>query len=159
MEFVPNIESGCDGEQKTIIVKGKKGVEETRPLYTNKDTISGVVKVVPIPGKRVEHLGLRVQLLGEIELASEKGRPHEFVSLVRDLAPPGEFVSQQQFNFEFKSVEMEYESYRGSQVRLRYLVRVIMARSMGQSLIQDYFFEVQNPIPELPPPSGPIQVC
>ena len=39
------------------------------------------VKVTPIPGKKVDHQGIRVQLLGEIELASERGHPHEFVSL------------------------------------------------------------------------------
>lgn len=39
------------------------------------------VKVTPVPGKRVDHQGIRVQLVGEVELASERGHPHEFVSL------------------------------------------------------------------------------
>lgn len=39
------------------------------------------VKVTPIPGKKVDHQGIRVQLVGEIELAAERGHPHEFVSL------------------------------------------------------------------------------
>lgn len=39
------------------------------------------VKVTPIPGKRVDHQGIRVQLVGEVELASERGHPHEFLSL------------------------------------------------------------------------------
>lgn len=33
------------------------------------------------PGKKVEHQGIKVQLLGQIELASERGHPHDFVSL------------------------------------------------------------------------------
>jgi Vacuolar protein sorting-associated protein 26 len=37
----------------------------------------------------------------------------------RDLAPPGELTSQQLLPFEFNSVEMEHDSYRGLQVRLR----------------------------------------
>lgn len=31
--------------------------------------------------KRVEHQGIKIQLLGQIELASERGTGHEFVSL------------------------------------------------------------------------------
>jgi len=156
LEFLPT----ADGETpiRKTTVKGKRGEKEELPLFSNKDTIRGTVKIIPIPGKRVEHLGVRVQLLGQIELATEKSHPHEFLSLVRDLSPPGEIVSQQSLPFEFKAVEMEYESYRGSQVRLRYCVRVIIARSMGQSLIQDYFFEVQNPVDTIPTSGDSIQV-
>ena len=39
------------------------------------------VKVANIPGKKVEHQGIKVQLLGQIELASERGHPHTFISL------------------------------------------------------------------------------
>ena len=39
------------------------------------------VKVTPIPGKRADHQGIRIQLLGEVELASERGHPHQFLSL------------------------------------------------------------------------------
>lgn len=36
---------------------------------------------------------------------------------VRDLAPPGELTTQASLAFEFGAVEMQYESYRGAQVR------------------------------------------
>lgn len=39
------------------------------------------MKVANVPGKKVEHQGIKVQLLGQIELASERGHPHDFVSL------------------------------------------------------------------------------
>ena len=39
------------------------------------------VKVANIPGKKVEHQGIKVQLIGQIELATERGHPHDFVSL------------------------------------------------------------------------------
>ena len=38
---------------------------------------------------------------------------------VRDLAPPGDLTSLQTFSFEFNDVEMQYDSYKGLQVRLR----------------------------------------
>lgn len=101
-----------------------------------------------------------MQLVGEIELASERGYPHEFLSLVRDLAPPGEFSSQQTFPFEFRSVEMEYESYKGTQVRLRYMLRVTVVRGLGQTVVKEYPFWVRNPTPveDLPAAGAAIKM-
>lgn len=42
------------------------------------------------------------------------------VFAVRDLAPPGDLTSLQTFSFEFNDVEMQYDSYKGLQVRLRW---------------------------------------
>ena len=39
------------------------------------------VKVANIPGKKVDHNGIKVQLLGQIELASERGHPSDFLAL------------------------------------------------------------------------------
>lgn len=38
---------------------------------------------------------------------------------MRDLAPPGDLTTQASLPFEFGSVEMQYESYRGAQVGLK----------------------------------------
>jgi len=150
LEFLPSNGSDTGAVVSRVQVKGKRGDTELLPLFKSKDTVRGHVKVMPGPGKKLEHLGIRVQLVSEIVLNSDKAHPHEIISLVRDLAPPGDMMEQKTFPFEFKSVEMEYESYRGKQVTLRYSVRVIVARSMGQSLIQDHFFEVRNPISAIP---------
>ena len=45
------------------------------------------MKVANIPGKKVEHQGIKVQLLGQIELASERGHPHTFISLGTHMDP------------------------------------------------------------------------
>lgn len=39
------------------------------------------IKVANIPGKKLEHQGIRVQLLGQIEMKSERGAPNDFLSL------------------------------------------------------------------------------
>ncbi|KAK9821137.1 hypothetical protein WJX81_006664 [Elliptochloris bilobata] len=129
---------------KTASVKAKGSETETLPLFTNKDAVSGEVKVANVPGKKVEHQGIKVQLLGQIELASERGHPHDFVSLVRDLAPAGDLTSPQTYPFEFDNVEMQYDSYRGLQVRLRYLLRVTVTRGYGASVVKDFPFWVRN---------------
>ncbi|CAL8462753.1 g2286 [Coccomyxa elongata] len=140
---------------KTATVKAGGAETETLPLFTNKDTITGEVKVANIPGKKLEHQGVKVQLIGQIELATERGHPHDFVNLVRDLAPPGEVTSPQTLPFEFANVEMQYDSYRGLQVRLRYLLRVTVTRGYGGSISKDFFFWVRNYSPPPPPNNLP----
>lgn len=53
------------------------------------------------------------------ELYYDRGNHHEFVSLVKDLARPGEITQSQAFDFEFTHVEKPYESYTGQNVKLR----------------------------------------
>uniref|UniRef100_A0A4W6G7Y3 VPS26, retromer complex component B n=1 Tax=Lates calcarifer TaxID=8187 RepID=A0A4W6G7Y3_LATCA len=63
------------------------------------------------PGKRLEHQGIKIEFVGQI-LYYDRGNHHEFVSLVKDLARPGEITQSQTFDFEFTHVE-KYESYTG----------------------------------------------
>ena len=54
-----------------------------------------------------------------LELYYDRGNHHEFVSLVKDLARPGEITQSQTLDFEFTHVEKPYESYTGQNVKLR----------------------------------------
>ena len=53
------------------------------------------------------------------ELYYDRGNHHEFTSLVKELARPGEITQNTSFDFEFMNVEKPYESYTGTNVRLR----------------------------------------
>lgn len=53
------------------------------------------------------------------ELFYDRGNHHEFTSLVRDLARPGELTQSTSYDFEFVNVEKPYETYTGANVRLR----------------------------------------
>ncbi len=55
-----------------------------------------------------------------VELFYDRGNHHEFLSLSQELAAPGELKQSQTFDFNFKNVEKQYESYRGINVKLRY---------------------------------------
>ena len=56
------------------------------------------------------------------ELYYDRGNHQEFTSLVRELARPGEITQNASFDFEFIQVEKPYESYTGTNVKLRYVV-------------------------------------
>jgi len=53
------------------------------------------------------------------ELYYDRGTHHQFTSLVRELARPGELMENTGYDFEFVQVEKPYESYTGNNVKLR----------------------------------------
>ena len=54
----------------------------------------------------------------------DRGAHYEFLSLLQELAAPGEMRNNQSFDFEFKNVEKQYESYHGINVKLRYVLHI-----------------------------------
>ena len=74
---------------------------------------------VKLKGKKLEHHGIRVEFVGQIEMFYDRGNHHDFLSLVRQLDPPGELTGPKVYNFEFQQVDKPYESYTGTNVRLR----------------------------------------
>lgn len=62
----------------------------------------------------------------------DRGNHHDFLSLVRQLDPPGELnVPSKTYKFDFQQVEKPYESYTGTNVRLRYFLRVVIVRRLS----------------------------
>ena len=70
------------------------------------------------------------------ELSYDRGHPFEFVSMVQELANPGELKHTVSYDFEFKNIEKQYESYCGINVRLRYFVRVNIARRLAPIIFE-----------------------
>lgn len=65
------------------------------------------------------------------EMFFDRGNHYEFLSLGQELAAPGDLQHPQAFEFNFKNVEKQYESYWGINVRLKYFVRVTVSRRMA----------------------------
>lgn len=73
------------GEVRTMPRAALDPGERSRPPCAHATTCTRCacmqVKLTPLTVKKLEHQGIKVQLLGQIELATERGHPHEFVSL------------------------------------------------------------------------------
>ncbi|KIO19754.1 hypothetical protein M407DRAFT_30610 [Tulasnella calospora MUT 4182] len=78
-------------------------------------------------GRKLVHDGIKVEFVGTID----RGNHYEFLSLSQELAAPGEMRQAQTFDFNFKNVEKQYERYQGINVKLRYFVRVTIARRLA----------------------------
>ena len=56
-------------------------------------------------GKKLEHLGIRVELVGVIENLYDNKMNSIFLQLVRDLEPPGSLTDNMTYDFSFNRVE------------------------------------------------------
>ncbi|KAF9583038.1 Vacuolar protein sorting-associated protein 26B [Lunasporangiospora selenospora] len=120
-----------EDDRKMVEVKVDKDRREKFPLYFDGETVSGKIHIRVKDGKRLEHNGIRVEFVGNIELFYDRGNHYEFTSLQQDLAVPGELRSNTTLDFEFKNVEKQYESYHGINVKLRYFIRVTILRRLA----------------------------
>lgn len=140
-----DIEIRLDGEdsREHVEIKGDKGRKESVPLYRDGESIKGSVTIRPRDGKKLEHNGIKVQFFGSIEMNNDRGNHDDFLSFGQELAAPAELRHPETFDFEFKNVEKQFESYLGSNVKLRYYVRVTVFRRMAD-VIRDKDIWVYN---------------
>jgi len=113
------------------------------PIFRgNSDDVRGTVKVTS--PSALEHIGIKIELFGRIELKFGSTTHHEFTNLVRELAPPSTLNGTKTYKFEFNNVDKLYESYKGSHGYLRYFVRVTITRSYAGSFHKEKDFWVQR---------------
>ena len=113
-------------------VEIRPGSGEKAVVYYDGESVAGKINIsLRRPGHKLEHSGIRAEFIGQIEMYYDRGNHHEFTALVKDLARPGELTQNITFPFEFAHVEKPYETYAGSNVKLRYFVRVTICRRLS----------------------------
>ncbi len=86
--------------------------------------------------------------MGVIEHSEVKKNVSRFISLAKDLDPPGVLTQEvTTFSFNFNNVEKQFETYRGSKITVRYILKVTINSSLKQ-YTQDLEFGVSNPTEE-----------
>mmetsp|Transcript_26091 Transcript_26091/g.54655 ORF Transcript_26091/g.54655 Transcript_26091/m.54655 type:complete len:383 (+) Transcript_26091:117-1265(+) len=115
--------------------------------YEQSQDIGGSVTLQLAPGKKVEHMGIKIQFIGRIDMSMgvNEGRPHyDFVSLSKELAPPGMlYQTITEIPFLFRNMDKEHESYRGRNVSVRYFVKVILERKFLPPLQKEHDIWIQ----------------
>ncbi|KAJ7960453.1 Vacuolar protein sorting-associated [Quillaja saponaria] len=136
--------------RKQVPLKKENGQTVMVPLFQSQENIVGEVIIEPTLGKKVEHNGVKIELLGQIELYFDRGNFYDFTSLVRELDVPGDLYERKTYPFEFSNVEMPHESYNGVNLRLRYILKVTISRNYASNIVEYQDFVVRNYTP--PPP-------
>ncbi|SCZ89222.1 BZ3500_MvSof-1268-A1-R1_Chr9g10335 [Microbotryum saponariae] len=139
-----------EDDRQQVQVKQDKDKRDKCPVYFDGESIRGQAIVRSRDGKPIKHDGIKVEFVGSIgdpylhitsrrtvlvhlmlEMFYDRGNHYEFLSLVQELASPGDLRTAQAYDFEFKNVEKQYESYHGINVKLRYFIRVTVSRRMA----------------------------
>merc|ERR1712196_124000 len=63
----------------------------------------------------------------------DKANSYDFFAIVKDLEPPGIIFESKQWKFRFGSVDKQFETYSGINVRLRYFVRLVVNKPYGSN--------------------------
>jgi vacuolar protein sorting-associated protein 26 len=115
--------------------------------YEASQDVTGNVTLRLPHSKKFEHLGIKVQFIGRIDMSIgiHEGRPHyDFISLSKELSPPGMlFQTETVLPFRFRNMDKEFESYRGRNVSVRYIIRVLMERKFLPPLTKEHDVWVQ----------------
>ena len=101
---------------------------------------------ITLTSKSLSHNGIKIFLIGQIEnTVTTIKKITQFISLSKDLAPPGTITQQvARIPFSFSNVELAYESYLGIRFNVRYILKVTIAKSI-RSLSWENEFGVVHP--------------
>uniref|UniRef100_A0AC35UIE8 Vacuolar protein sorting-associated protein 26 n=1 Tax=Rhabditophanes sp. KR3021 TaxID=114890 RepID=A0AC35UIE8_9BILA len=118
---------------RTTKVKSDDGQQEDRFLFYDGEAIEGEVLIkLKKANQKLEHGGIKVDFIGQIEPFYDRTNQSDFIFLTRDLCPSGEILQQNtRFSFKFGQVEKRYESFSGNNVKLRYFIRVSIIRKFS----------------------------
>lgn len=126
--------------------KDKKG--ERAYIYTDGEDVAGTAVVSVRPGKKLDHQGIKVELIGQVEMLHDKSGSYDFFSVTKELEPPGSMFESKQFKWKFGAVDKQNETYYGINVRLRYFVRLTVVRSYANNITKEVDMIVQNLVSE-----------
>lgn len=123
-----DIDINLDNEDSRLcheIVNNKKGIVEKIPIYEDGESISGTITLrVRGEGKKVEHQGITISLIGGIDIKDTTTSSNTFLQLTADLFTPGDLLNTQTTHFNFKNCQKQYNSYKGMNVDLNYYLKV-----------------------------------
>ena len=128
----------------TSIKKDNESSYENVLLYNGNTDINGIVHLkLPSGTKKYEHNGIKLELIGQVEMSYEKNNSFVFASLVQPLETQGSITENKSYPFSFSGVDKTAETYHGINVRLRYFVRCSIGRNYNLDLIKEQEFAVQ----------------
>ena len=104
------------------------------PTFYGSEAIKGSVQInINNNSSKIQHQGIKIELIGEIDihineennLNNNNNQFNRFLSLTNNLSTGGILNRENNiYDFEFKSVEKQYDSYKGKKFSIKYLLLV-----------------------------------
>ena len=127
------------------ILSNKYGNKLECPTFYGSDPIKGSVQItLNNNSSRLHHSGIKIELIGEIDIHLDENDEsnnitnnqfNRFLSLTNNLSQQGVLNKENNiYDFEFKSMEKQYDSYKGTKFSIKYTLLVTI--DMGLSSIK-----------------------
>jgi vacuolar protein sorting-associated protein 26 len=71
----------------------------------------------------------------------------EFLSVVKELEPPGILTESKSYKFDFETAERQHESYNGINICLNYYLKVTIQKSLSNITKQIEFWQRSYSVP------------
>tara|TARA_B110001452_G_scaffold63010_1_gene49739 strand:+ start:260 stop:748 length:489 start_codon:yes stop_codon:yes gene_type:complete len=97
----------ADADTRRTVTTKVNDREVDQFLFDAVDNVCGTVDIEVTGGKKLEHTGIKIELIGHIELLYDRANQFEFTSLVRELETPGILDGSKSYPFEFTAVEKQ----------------------------------------------------
>mmetsp|Transcript_24002 Transcript_24002/g.23758 ORF Transcript_24002/g.23758 Transcript_24002/m.23758 type:complete len:295 (+) Transcript_24002:13-897(+) len=131
--------------RKTATFKDSSGKEVSLPVYTGNEDISGRLVVNMKRGKKIEHQGVKVELIGRIDITYERNQTSDFISMSRELEPPGTINESATIPFSFSKVDKQFETYQGRFCKVRYIIKTtILRKNFSSNIVNEQEVSVLN---------------
>ncbi|TRY53156.1 vacuolar protein sorting/targeting protein 26 [Cryptosporidium tyzzeri] len=130
------------GRKSAPLSKNKKG--EKGLIFSDGEDITGVAIVAIKPGRKLDHQGIRVEVIGQIDVIYDQSSSYDFFSITKDLEHSGSLFETKQYKWKFNAVDKPYETYYGTNIQLRYFVRLTVLRAYASNIVKEVDFVVQN---------------
>ncbi|CAF1570695.1 unnamed protein product [Adineta ricciae] len=127
------------GQRKQIEVKLDETKRSLQYIYYDGEDVSGTVQIKLKKNSKVEHQGIRLECIGQIEMLNDRSTVYEFLNLSKLLAFPGDLTESTSMDFAFPGVEKPYESYAGINVKLRYFLRLTIIKRFSNNVFERDF--------------------
>ncbi|KAI9026641.1 vacuolar protein sorting-associated protein 26-domain-containing protein [Phycomyces nitens] len=109
-------------------IKGRKRSQlkpqEDLPIFFAQEPVRGRVLIGLPKDQFLDHQGIRVECIGRI--STTRTKDYDFLYLSQELIGPKKQMKSIGFEFGFMNVNKPFESYYGTQIKLRYFVRVMV---------------------------------
>ncbi|CAF0997929.1 unnamed protein product [Rotaria magnacalcarata] len=130
------LDSQDQRKQVEVKVDDNNNKRSLQYIYYDGEDVGGSVQIKLKKNSKVEHQGIRLEFIGQIEMLNDRSTIHEFINLSKLLAFPGELTENTSIDFHFPSVEKPYESYIGINVKLRYFLRLTIIRRFTNTIAE-----------------------
>ena len=127
-----------------IILSNLNGNKLECPTFYGSEPIKGSIQItLNNNSSSLHHSGIKIELIGEIDIHMNENDDNNisnnqfnrFLSLTNNLSSQGSLNKENNiFDFEFKSVEKQYDSYKGTKFSIKYMLLVTI--DMGLSSIK-----------------------